>query len=152
MLTKPKTQGNVGLIGWNGITMKHLAGSIIVWLAALLLTAGVSHAANVRLPNGLSDTATDRAWDEALKDIGQNDLVVHDETRDTPTPDQLFTYFLRFDRVTVSDTALRSDTTAMDTTTWSRGDVPYALKFVEVFDTSTFELIDYRKVIRSDTT
>lgn len=130
-----------------------------LWLFLLLLVAtslvfstSKSHAQSnqsITIPSGLSDTAFNRAFDNALRDIDQNQDIEWDTVYDTPTASQLFELFNNYSDFTTSDTSVKSGSTRADTELIERPDVPVSLYVVERYKNGA--LNDYKKEVTRDT-
>lgn len=123
-----------------------------VVLALIFAVTAITHAAEraITIPKGLSDTAFDRAFDNALEDAEPNQLINWTDGYDTPTPGQTFHYMMHFS--TFSDTDIYDTDAAFDTRVLERTDVPVDLAIIEEYDTATLELIGYNKKVYSDST
>lgn len=120
---------------------------VAIIMAILVLFVKTAFAKQ-NVPAGLSDTATTRAWDDALKKITPDEDIDFRAGHDTPTADQLFTWFLNYSDV--SDTKISVDGTGQDTTAWKNDEIPYRLIFLEVY-ASDGSLDNYTKKVTSDT-
>lgn len=122
---------------------------IILVSIFLIAIAGPVVAETYKIPSGLSDTATERAWDEALEKARRNDYIEYEAAYDTPTPEQLFEYLTNFSNysdTTVSDTTAYDTMAEIDTRTIYRVDLEHELDIVEVYN-SAHKLVDYKKLV-----
>jgi len=132
--------------------LKILLNKILVFACLLLIpVASFGAESNIKIPSGFSDTAFERAFDNALEDAEKNQVIEWNDGYDTPTPDQTFNYFLNFSTFTDTEVSYSDTNVAMDTRTINRSDVPVKLHIIEKFDTATLELIDYYKEVARDT-
>lgn len=119
--------------------------NILLFTVAVTVTPAIVSAKPIVIPDGLSDTAFIRSFDNALRDLEKNQDIVWDDTFDTPNASQLFEYLNRFSSVSVSDTSFISGNTRIDTELMSRPDVPMSLYIVETFNAGL--LINYEKKV-----
>lgn len=115
-------------------------------LVFVLLSLPVTGHAKIVVPSGLADTAFTRAFDDALQRQDRDELITWNQEYDTPTPQQVHELFNNYTNVVKEDTTLKQGGTRTDTETWTRKNIPVALKIVEKFNSQGL-LFAYEKKV-----